>query len=40
LDAGKQSELFIYEGGTHSLQGAQQDLYLERTLNFFDQYVR
>lgn len=40
LAAGKQSELFIYEGGTHSLQGADQQLYLERTLAFFDQYVR
>ena len=38
--AGKQPELFLYERGTHSLQGAQKQLYLQRTATFFDQYVK
>ncbi|MFO7171001.1 MAG: prolyl oligopeptidase family serine peptidase [Chloroflexota bacterium] len=40
LAAGKQSELFIYPGGTHSLQGADKQLYLERALAFFNAHLR
>lgn len=40
LAAGKQSELFLYEGGTHSLQEDHKQLYLERTAAFFDQHLR
>lgn len=40
LGAGKASELFLYEGGGHSLAGEYNRQYLERTLAFFDQHVR
>jgi uncharacterized protein len=33
---GKQSELFLYEGGKHALTGAQKELYLQRTYAFFE----
>ncbi|NJN18920.1 MAG: prolyl oligopeptidase family serine peptidase, partial [Oscillochloris sp.] len=36
---GKNTELFLYPGGTHSLQGADKELYLQRTLAFFDSIV-
>jgi dipeptidyl aminopeptidase/acylaminoacyl peptidase len=39
LAAGKQSELLLYNGGAHSLQGADKQRYLERMLAFFEQYV-
>lgn len=39
LAAGKDSELFLYPGGAHSLQGADKQLYLERTLAFFDRQL-
>ncbi len=38
--AGKDAELFLYPGGTHSLQGADKQLYLERTWAFFDEHLR
>ncbi len=38
--AGKDVTLYLYEGGPHTLQGAQERLYLERTLTFFQQQLR
>lgn len=38
-DAGKDVTLHLYEGGPHTLQGAQEQLYLERTLAFFAQHL-
>ncbi len=37
--AGKDVTLHLYEGGPHTLQGAQETLYLERTLAFFAQHL-
>jgi dienelactone hydrolase len=37
--AGKEVTLHLYEGGPHTLQGAQEALYLERTLTFFQQHL-
>jgi dipeptidyl aminopeptidase/acylaminoacyl peptidase len=37
--AGKDVTLHLYEGGPHTLQGAQERLYLERTLAFFAQHL-
>lgn len=36
---GKPVELFLYEGGRHSLQGAAKQRYLERTAAFFTQQL-
>jgi uncharacterized protein len=36
---GKEVTLHLYEGGPHTLQGAQEQLYLERTLAFFQQHL-
>ncbi len=38
--AGKQPEIFIYDGGAHSLRGRDKQVYLERTADFFDTYIR
>jgi dipeptidyl aminopeptidase/acylaminoacyl peptidase len=40
LELGKQSELFLYPGGGHALQGVDKALYLERTVAFFDAFVK
>jgi dienelactone hydrolase len=37
--AGKDVTLHLYEGGGHTLQGAYERLYFERTLAFFKQYL-
>ena len=37
--AGKDVTLHLYEGGPHTLAGAQERLYLERTLAFFQQHL-
>ena len=34
------SELFLYKGGTHTLSGKDWDLAMERTLKFYDTYVK
>jgi uncharacterized protein len=36
---GKEVTLHLYEGGPHTLVGAQERLYLERTLEFFRQHL-
>ncbi|WP_135477561.1 alpha/beta hydrolase family protein [Candidatus Chloroploca mongolica] len=38
--AGKDVTLHLYEAGPHTLTGAQEQLYLERSLTFFDQHLR
>ncbi len=40
LQAGAPVELFRYPGQRHSFTGAERELFLERVLAFFDQYVR
>jgi uncharacterized protein len=37
--AGKDVTLHVYAGGGHTLQGAQERLYFERTLEFFRQHL-
>jgi uncharacterized protein len=37
--AGKDVTLHLYEGGPHTLAGAQERLYLERSLAFFAQHL-
>lgn len=37
--AGKDVTLHLYEGGAHTLQGAQESLYLERTFAFFVEHL-
>ncbi len=37
--AGKDVTLHLYEGGAHTLQGEQEALYLQRTLDFFIQHL-
>lgn len=39
LAAGKEVTLHLYDGGPHTLTGAQERLYFERTLAFFEQHV-
>lgn len=38
--AGKDVTLYLYEGGGHTLMGADHQLYAERTLEFFQQRLR
>jgi dienelactone hydrolase len=40
LDAGKQVELFIYEGERHSFVGDNWLLFMARAARFFDEYVK
>lgn len=37
--AGKDVTLHLYEGGPHTLGGEQEQLYLQRTLEFFEQHM-
>jgi dienelactone hydrolase len=37
--AGKDVTLHLYDGGGHTLAGAQEQLYFERTLEFFQKYL-
>ena len=38
--AGKEVEYFIYEGGDHNLSGNFRNLFLSRTLSFFNKYLK
>ncbi|MGB7874222.1 MAG: dienelactone hydrolase family protein, partial [Anaerolineales bacterium] len=40
VDAGKQAEIFAYEGEGHSFIGDQWWAFMERSANFFDEYVK
>ena len=40
IDAGKQAELFAYEGEGHSFIGDQWWAFMERSAHFFDEYVK
>jgi len=40
IDAGKQAELFAYEGEGHSFVGDQWWAFMERSAHFFDEYVK
>jgi len=40
IDAGKQAELFAYEGAGHSFLADQWFAFMERSAQFFDKYVR
>jgi dipeptidyl aminopeptidase/acylaminoacyl peptidase len=39
-EAGKQAELFAYEGEGHSFIGDQWWAFMERSAHFFDEYVK
>jgi len=40
IDAGKQAELFAYEGESHSFLADQWWAFMERSAHFFDEYVK